>query len=194
MPGSMLATGSFIWKIKSKDLTVLVKALEEYIKECTVYKESEYTLYVSDYASYRKYFLHRKRPLIRIIVDLEHTLVPWDSLVRSVQDHLEKRYSQYKAIDCLWYVCSSHGGIYLYETLAVKEAKKVGRLRNSFIILNTDNGTVSFGPGHAHNKEFSQRLGQILRSSRFFTREKWLEQLFDVFALSECIRYKGGCK
>lgn len=172
---------------------MLVKALKEYTACTTVYKNSEYDLFVSSKLEYRKNILHIKKHFARVIVDLKHTIVPLDSLLQTLQSHYSRtEYKHYKNIQCLWYVCSPHGGIYLYETLAVKEAKKTGKLHNSFIILNSDNGTVSFGPGHKYNKELSIRLGKILEASRFFTREKWLEQIFAIFRLSEYIRYKGS--
>jgi hypothetical protein len=171
---------------------VLVKALEEYMKNSTVYSHSEYDLYISDVVFFNKGLLSKNIPLVRIVIDLKNTTVPWESMIDSVQLHLEQAKKKYKKIFCLWYICSSHGGIYLYETFASKETKKIGKLRNSFIIFNTDNGTVSLGPGHKHNKIFTERLAAMLRSSRFFTREKWLENMFDIFLLCDNIRYKGG--
>ncbi len=170
---------------------MLVKALEEYIKNCSKYTQAEYDIYISN-ISYKSaaFFSFIKKPLVRIIIDLKNTTVPWEAMIKNVQVHLAQEKGT--SLTCLWYVCSSHGGIYLYETFATKETKKIGMLRNLFIIFNTDNGTVSFGPGHKYNNSFSQRLGSMLASSRFFTREKWLQHMFDIFALCDSIRMKGG--
>ena len=171
---------------------MLVKALEEYLKNTTIYSQTEFDLYISDITCIKKGFFVKNKPFVRIIIDLKNTTVPWKSMIDSVQSHLESAIKKYNKINCLWYICSSHGGIYLYETFASKETKKTGILHNSFIIFNTDNGTVSLGPGHKYNKVFSERLAAMLRSNRFFTWEKWLENMFDIFMLCDNIRYKGG--
>ncbi len=170
---------------------MLVKALEEFIQGSSVYRHNDYTLYAANTISCKRSLKIFTKSYTKIVLDLKDTTVPLKSILQTLNEHYSTDpYRKYKKIRCIWYVCSTHGGIYLYETLDVKEAKKSGKMKNSFIIMNTDNGTVSFGPGHTYNKEFSERLGKILRSSRFFTREKWLEQLYDIFTLSEVIREK----
>lgn len=168
---------------------MLVKALEEYLSNSTSYSLQNCTLYVSTYER-KKTFLFKEKIGVRIIADLKGTIVPFEQMIDIITNHLKVHGIQC-IVDCIWFICSSQGGIYLYETIAEKEHLKTGILRNKFIIMNTENGTTSFGPGHKNNKIVSQRLFQLLGNSRLFTREKWLEQMFDVFKLCEVIRTKG---
>lgn len=64
-----------------------------------------------------------------------------------------------------WLVCSPSGGIYLYELLDAPAFRKRGRTRNRFIVLNTCDGTVSFGPGNALNRPFSERLREFIEAA-----------------------------
>jgi hypothetical protein len=76
-------------------------------------------------------------------------------------------------IKCTWLVCSERGGIYLFEAIATKENIKYGRLKNTFIILNSCDGTVSFGPGHIKNGLYTERMRELIDSYRSITPEKW---------------------
>ena len=80
---------------------------------------------------------------------------------------------------------SPRGGIYLYESIAIKEHKKNKKMRNRFIIINTENASVSFGPGHKKNTTASQKLFSLIQNSRFFRREEWLSKMFDFFSICE---------
>ncbi len=78
-----------------------------------------------------------------------------------------------ETVDCSWLVCSDRGGIYLYEAIATKENARSIPFRNGFVIINSGDGTVSFGPGHEKNGRFSRRMADLLDSYRSLPLGEW---------------------
>lgn len=92
-----------------------------------------------------------------------------------------------RKIRCNWLVCSERGGIYLFEAIATKENRSRGNMRNRFIVLNTGDGTVSFGPGHEKNMQYTQRMRDLISSYRSLPPAVWntalaklVSELFEV--------------
>ena len=88
-----------------------------------------------------------------------------------------------KKVFCSWFVCSAKGGIYLHEAIAAGNAR-CGVMRNSFVVFNTENGTVSFGPGHPENSEMSARLADLLERHKMGSKDMWLHDMGAFF--DEC--------
>ena len=84
--------------------------------------------------------------------------------------------SPVKKIICTWFVCSDKGGIYLHEAIAAGK-ERYGILRNTFVVFNTENGNVSFGPGHPRNFEMSRKLVDLLEQHKTRSRELWLHDM-----------------
>ncbi len=84
-------------------------------------------------------------------------------------------------IRCNWFVCSESGGIYLYEAIAVKEHIRGKNMINRFVVVNSINGTVSFGPGHLENAPYSRRLADVLGQCRATPPDLWKRRMFDIF-------------
>lgn len=63
---------------------------------------------------------------------------------------------------CSWIVLSARGGIYLYEALAQKEYIRCSGMRNRFLVINSEDGSFSFGPGHILNREYSETMQDLL--------------------------------
>jgi len=83
-------------------------------------------------------------------------------------------------IRCAWLVCSASGGIYLHEALAAN-AKDSGRnMKNRFVVFNSENGTVSLGPGNAKNRAISERMRSLFAQSRFMTQAVWRREIAAV--------------
>jgi len=76
-------------------------------------------------------------------------------------------------VSCAWLVCSERGGIYLYEAIATKENRAHRRLKSRFVIVNSLDGTVSFGPGHSLNGRYTDRLRDLIDSYRTQPPEVW---------------------
>jgi hypothetical protein len=80
-------------------------------------------------------------------------------------------------ISCTWLFCSESGGIYLHEAIATKENRRHKGMRNRFVVINTLNGTVSFGPGHKDNQKTSDTIRALFDKSKIIPRDQW-EQAF----------------
>lgn len=65
-------------------------------------------------------------------------------------------------IFCSWLVLSDRGGVYLYEALAQKEHLRCSGMTNRFLVINTEDGSFSFGPGHILNREYSETMQDLL--------------------------------
>jgi hypothetical protein len=78
-----------------------------------------------------------------------------------------------RKIRCNWLVCSDRGGIYLFEAIATKENKSRGNMKNRFIVLNTGDGTISFGPGHENNMRYTRRMQDLIAAYRSIPPEAW---------------------
>jgi hypothetical protein len=76
-------------------------------------------------------------------------------------------------VTCRWIVCSDRGGIYLFEAIATKDNITYKNLKSRFVVLNSLDGTVSFGPGHILNGRYSDRMREMIESSRTQNRAKW---------------------
>jgi hypothetical protein len=76
-------------------------------------------------------------------------------------------------VTCRWIVCSDRGGIYLFEAIATKDNITYKNLKSQFVVLNSLDGTVSFGPGHILNGRYSDRMREMIESSRTQNTAKW---------------------
>lgn len=77
-------------------------------------------------------------------------------------------------VTCRWIVCSDRGGIYLFEAIATKDNIAHKKLKSRFVVLNSLDGTISFGPGHILNGRYSDRMREMIECSRTQNRAKWL--------------------
>lgn len=101
-----------------------------------------------------------------------------DRILSAVGDALPGKKGR---IRCNWFVCSESGGIYLYEAIAVKDHTRFKNMINRFVVVNSINGTVSFGPGHIENTPYSRRLAEVLGQCRTTPRDLWERRMFDIF-------------
>lgn len=101
-----------------------------------------------------------------------------DRIISAVGDTLPGKAGKFR---CNWFVCSESGGIYLYEAIAVRDHNRYKNMINRFVVVNSINGTVSFGPGHLENKPFSGMIAELLAEYRMIPREIWQRRLFDLF-------------
>lgn len=108
-----------------------------------------------------------------------------------IRQAVSARYAEKKIrMRCTWLVCSASGGIYLYEALAAN-AKESGRhMKNRFVVFNSENGTVSLGPGNAHNRAISERMRNLFGQSRFMTQAVWRREIAAV--VDVCLAAIGG--
>jgi hypothetical protein len=97
-------------------------------------------------------------------------------------------------VSCTWLVSSPSGGIYLYEAIATRRNARYRKARHSFVVLNTLNGEMSFGPGHAHNEGFSRAMRDLIEEWRIIPqteRRRRLGEFIDrAFTARYCQNYR----
>jgi hypothetical protein len=112
---------------------------------------------------------------------------------QEIADHviadIERRGKKIKALACNWVVCSERGGIYLYEAISTDENRKYKSMRNKFLILNTDDGTVSFGPGHIENQGHTNMMRFLIDNYRGMAEGTWNSE-FDK-TMDHCLSILG---
>lgn len=110
-----------------------------------------------------------------------------------IADHLladlERSGRKIRSISCNWIVCSERGGIYLFEAISTKENRKYKSMRNKFLILNTEDGTVSFGPGHIENQGHTNMMKFLIDNHREMAEATWNSE-FDK-AMDHCLGIVG---
>jgi len=122
---------------------------------------------------------------INVLVNLHTNEIPF----REIADEVARLVSESDALRGVrisrkrinWFVCSDKGGIYLYEALATKENVRYGKMKNRFIVINTDDGTISLGPGHPKNGMLSETMRSLLERFRVMQKDVWLGEMFMVF-------------
>jgi hypothetical protein len=122
----------------------------------------------------RRFFLSSNKIALNVLLLLKSDEIDFqsisDDLRRSAEIPDEARGGK---IRCNWLVCSERGGIYLFEAIATKENRSRGNMRNRFVVLNTGDGTVSFGPGHEKNMEYTRRMRDLISLYRSIQPVAW---------------------
>jgi hypothetical protein len=98
---------------------------------------------------------------------------------------LESRFGEVGRVGCCWIVASEHGGIYLHEAIATKENRRYGHMANRFMVLDVQDGTVSFGPGHVDNRDCSEAMRYLIDRRRTMAEATWNHE-FDQL-LGRCL-------
>lgn len=99
---------------------------------------------------------------MRVLVCLRGNEINFYSMKTAVLQHPDLAGERIHRINCNWMVLSDHGGIYLYEALALKEQVRCSGMRNRFLVVNSEDGSFSFGPGHVLNREYTEIMQDLL--------------------------------
>lgn len=99
---------------------------------------------------------------MRVLVCLHGNEINFPSMVQEVLKDPELVRERVHRIDCSWIVLSDHGGIYLHEALSLKENLRNSGMRNRFLVINSEDGSFSFGPGHILNREYTEMMQDLL--------------------------------
>lgn len=157
-------------------------AIKEYFNCDTSLQTERYELKIKIIHTKKKLFGLASFCEVNVLVFLRTNEIPF----QEIAGHVAKQIDASDAIRKIrkrinWFVCSDKGGIYLYEALATKKNISFGKMKSRFIIINTDNGTVSLGPGHPKNGMLSDTIRSLLERFRLTQRDIWLGEMFAVF-------------
>lgn len=104
--------------------------------------------------------------------------IPFQDIADAIIDWVSgKTGSAVKRISCDWVVCSDRGGIYLYEAIATRDHLSYRNMKNRFLIVNSDSGSVSFGPGDVRNKPVSEEMASLLDRYRTMDGRDWMREM-----------------
>lgn len=168
-------------------------AIREYFNADTIVRTDRYELKV-------KLISDGKRPLSRArdyravaLLFLSTNEIPFQEIADYVLLNIAQLgHERIGTVRCDWFVCSTRGGIYLHEALDTKENASYKMMKSRFCVINSESGTVSFGPGHAKNMPMTDRFASILAEYRQLPRQTWINQMND--ALDECVGVVCGKK
>ena len=179
---------------------MITTAIKEYFNCKTSLLTERYELKIKTVIESKKLFGLASFCEINVLVILHTNEIPFreiaDAVVKQINgsDTLEiarKARKPLKTVTSLnWFVCSDKGGIYLYEALATKENIHYAKMKNRFIVINTENGTISLGPGHPKNAILSDTMRSLIERFRIMQRDVWLNDVFLVF--DACLLYSGA--
>lgn len=99
---------------------------------------------------------------MRVLVCLHGNEINFPAMAQEVLNHPEIVRDKVRRIDCKWIVLSGQGGIYLYEALATKDNVRYEGMKNRFLVINSEDGAFSFGPGHALNRDYTETMQDLL--------------------------------
>lgn len=170
---------------------MIESAIKEYFNADTVVRTNEYELKIKLISDKKRALSPAHDYRVIALLFLSTSDIPFQEIADYILLNIAQLgHERIGKVQCEWYVCSTRGGIYLHETLATKEHISYKLMKNKFCVLNTDNGSVSFGPGHIKNKPVSDRITSILDQYRQLPRQAWICQMND--ALDECVSIVRG--
>ena len=133
--------------------------IEEWFSGETLARNEFYSLCFREVPRTRKPFTGSWSVKIHALAVLRSTEIRFEEMSQTLEAALNRTtVGKLGRVACSWLVCSPSGGIYLYELLDTASNRKRGVTRNRFVVVNTCDGTVSFGPGDGRNRSFSDRM------------------------------------
>jgi hypothetical protein len=150
---------------------MLDNALRTWFGKTNISRDAQYELYYVVTGESRPLFFMRPRITVYSLLILNTRTVPFTGAADTLLSELNTT----AHIKCRWLVSSEGGGIYLYEAVATKSHALWRNMRNSFLVINSNDGTVSFGPGHRLNASYTERLNELVVNSRLYTEAEWLK-------------------
>lgn len=172
---------------------MIESAIKEYFNADTIVRTDRYELKVKLNADSKRLLSRAHDYRATVILFLAGSDIPFQEISGYIlQNIAQLGHERIGTVRCDWFVCSTRGGIYLHEALDTKENASYKMMRNRFCVINSENGTVSFGPGHAKNMPLSDRFASILAGYRQLPRQTWILQMND--ALDECVAVVRGAR
>lgn len=129
----------------------------------TPFQENDgYSLSLFIVSRRKRRIIGRDALTVRVLVCLHGNEINFPSMAQDVLNHPDVARGKVCRIDSKWLVLSGQGGIYLYEALATKDNVRYAGMRNRFLVINSEDGSFSFGPGHALNGDYTDVMQDLL--------------------------------
>lgn len=156
---------------------MLTSALREYFDNSPVAVTQAYELYYRVNAQRRGLF-DTHRLSVSALVILHGTEIDFQCYAAALEKSIgESAEMKIGSLRCTWLIGSDHGGIYLHEAIDTKANRRYKSLTSRFVVMNTGDGTVSFGPGHRDNGAASETMRRLVAEYNAMTKDRW-QRLF----------------
>jgi hypothetical protein len=170
---------------------VLFDVLAEYIGGNNIVSTDTYDVLLNVTKASPSLFSKKIKYKINIIVQFNTNEINYLAIVQSIYEYINTlNPNKIKSIDSNWFVLSEQGGIYLYEEIGKKENKSYKKMHNHYLVINTNNGITSFGPGHIKNGIISEKIKDLLENYRTTSLQEWKNEIYKVFELCQYILEK----
>lgn len=137
--------------------------IEEWFSGVSVIRGPSYNLSFREISRKRNPLTGSWTVAVRVLAWLKTPEIRFDEMIEFLLAALQKVSGErIGRVRSSWLVSSPSGGIYLYELFDTPNNRRRGLMRNRFIVLNTCDGTVSFGPGNELNRPFSDRMREFI--------------------------------
>lgn len=163
-------------------ITALEYALGKYLGDNEVFDTDMYGVCIGEAKARDALFGTRLSLTVPILVAFRTNVLNFGEIEREVYARIEKTSSRtIHLVRADWFILSDRGGIYLFEEIAKKENARYRVMRNRFVVMNSCDGTVSFGPGHRENMQVTEKTRSLLQMQRALPEEIWLAETFKIF-------------
>lgn len=170
---------------------MLEKIILKWFSGIPVIETESYVLFYKNHEEHIAWGMKGRTIAIDALIFLKTDEIPFTEISSHIFTALEEQELRTPSrVSCTWLVCSPRGGIYLYETLAVKEHLRHGKMKNEFLVVNTDDGTVCFGPGHINNKRYTERTKELLSNIRTMTTDEFVSNFGLI--MDDCLNQRNS--
>lgn len=163
---------------------MIKQALLKYLKIENTHKGGSFEAGIAPFGAPRGLLAILLRIRVRACLSLESPELSFTEYTKALR-HISKTPLPARGIDCLWFVVSGMGGIYLHEALTREAALHKDGMRHRFIVFNSMDGTVSLGPGNIRNKPLTERMRFLLDQARLFPADVLQRETDAVFGACE---------
>ncbi|HNY20563.1 MAG TPA: hypothetical protein PKO22_00305 [Treponemataceae bacterium] len=163
-------------------ITALQYALGRYLGDNERFGTDMYEVCVGEAKARDALFGSRVHLSVPILVAFRTNVLSFAEIEREAYSRIEKSaLRKIHAVRADWFILSDRGGIYLFEEIAKKDNARYRAMRNRFVVMNSGDGTVSFGPGHPENGQTTEKTRSLLQMQRALPEEIWLAETFKIF-------------
>ena len=170
---------------------MLKTLVADWFKGIILEDRDDYTLYWSSPGKTGKAGLFTPRAPGLVLVCMKTDIVNFEAMASVLLARAEITPGRFRRVSFVWLVVSPRGGIYLHETISRRENIRYPGMRNRFVVFNSDDGSFSFGPGHPRNREYTDKMRDLLSRSKVLDAAKF-SRLFGGI-MNSALERKGLC-
>ena len=163
---------------------MLEKALIEYMSCDSLISKDDYTIKYKITDFKKSIVTKRIKVQITLLVIFHNNTINYQDVLNTLLEDLKRnKTDKILSITCNCLVSSERGGIYLFEAISTKENRNYKSINSKFVVINSDNGTVSLGPAHIENKNITEKIQKLIEQSREIPKNLWIQEFSKIVDL-----------